>query len=156
MRKRLGFVGLVVLVFGSAGCGGSSDTPELGEVHGQVKLDGNPLPKAMVKFQPVAGGRHSSGETDDNGEYELQYSLNAKGALIGKHKVSISTGSKTDDESVPEKVPTKYNVQTELEVDVKAGDNELDFDKLDSKGEILQPGEAEKKAPSKRRSDGCS
>ena len=149
-------IGLVVALAVCAGCGGGpSDTPELGTGHGTVKLDGQPLPKATVRFTPVETGRHSTGETDDNGYYELQYTQRDEGALLGKHKVSIRTYRSEDDEVTPEKLPTKYNTETTLEAEVKSGSNEINFEDLKSDGEIIQPEDAEKNE-SRRRSDDCS
>ena len=116
------------------GCGAS----DVGYVEGTVTMDGSPLPDAMVTFQPESG-RPSYGRTDANGRYELVYTRNEKGAVPGKHTVSISTlqGGDPDagGELVPEKVPAKYNTRTELTREVQAGSNEFDFE-LSSEGEI--------------------
>jgi hypothetical protein len=128
------------------GCGDAGDRPELGEVEGTVRLDNQPLKQATVIFQPEKG-RPSRGETDDAGHYELEYRPGVSGAAVGKHRVEISTyreaDPNSDDESrrqpAPERVPAKYNSQTTLEAEVKAGDNEpIDFN-LDSQGAIVTP-----------------
>jgi hypothetical protein len=128
-----------------AGCG-RGNTPELGRVNGTVKLDGNPLPKAHVVFQPESG-RPSVATTDDNGHYVLEYKPGVKGALVGKHKVSIRTFREKDPDAedpaghrgAAEKVPAKYNAATTLEREVSPGKNDpIDFD-LESKGKIVNP-----------------
>jgi hypothetical protein len=111
------------------GCGGVSDAPETGDVSGYVKLDGQPVPGATVIFQPTEG-RPSNGRTDAEGHYELTYSRNQSGAKVGTHRVQITTYEAGDEETpaVEEKIPEKYNTNTELTKEVKAGDNEIDFD----------------------------
>jgi hypothetical protein len=111
-----------------AGCG-SSDRPELGRVHGRVTMDGAPLVKAGIRFQPKAKGRESVASTDSNGEYELTYpGMSAvKGAGVGENTVRITTQRTNDPRT--ETVPAKYNTQTTLRFDVQAGDNkEANFD----------------------------
>ncbi len=135
MRKTA----VVILCALLPGCGGGGNTPELATVKGTVKLDGQPLPEAKVMFRPVEGGRPSFGRTDENGAYALEYSPGHPGAVPGKHKVEISTYSSDEENKVPEKVPTKYNTDTQLEAEVKEGSNEINFEDLDSSGNIQQP-----------------
>ncbi len=63
--------------------------PDLGTVSGKVTLDGKPVAGAMVMFKPVASGRSSSGTTSSDGSYELQYTVDNAGAMIGEHTVSV-------------------------------------------------------------------
>jgi len=116
----------------SLGCGGHDDRPETGRVTGVVLLDGAPLPKAQVMFFPDTG-RMSQGETDEGGAYELIYLRDVPGAKVGHHKVQITTsmrhiGDDGPPTTSPERVPRKYNVDSELEVTVVAGDNSIDFE----------------------------
>jgi hypothetical protein len=107
------------------------DQPELGSVHGVVKLDEKPLPKALVVFAPETG-RSSTGVTNDKGEYELQYLFKVRGAVIGAHKVQITTYYEDEDSPAAlkskESIPTKYNSKSELKAEVDAGKNVIDFD----------------------------
>jgi len=130
---------LVVIVglFSLTGCG--TGGPALGQVEGTVTLDGVPLPGARVIFTPVDGGRSSMAVTDGSGHYELEFAAGKKGAVVGKHKVTISTfeaGEKDDSGQlvgfVPERVPAKYNTNSTLEVEVKRGHQVIDFP-LDSR-----------------------
>jgi hypothetical protein len=102
-----------------------SDRPTLGMVAGTVTLDGRPLAGANLVFEPVEGGRASTGYTDANGRYELFYIRRDKGAKVGRHKVVINAGD--PDSGKAEIVPPRYNQNTTLEAEVKAGDNTLDF-----------------------------
>ena len=134
---------LFAAVLASAGCGGGGDS-NVGKVSGTVTLDGQPLPNALVTFTPKVGGSPSYGRTDESGEYELSYTRDQQGAVIGEHTVTITTYDAGDPDeepplpAVPEKVPTKYNLQTTLTEKVDAGSNTIDFE-LDSQGRIVQP-----------------
>ena len=79
------------------GCGGgTSDQPPLAEVSGQVTLDGKPLPNVTLTFTPVESGRPSSAVSDDSGNFTLEYTANASGAMIGKHKVMVAVIEEDD------------------------------------------------------------
>jgi len=77
-----------------AGCGGG---PKLVAVSGVVTLDGKPYPNAVVSFQPIGSkdnldpGGGSMGVTDSGGRYMLKYNHTTYGAVVGKHRVRIST-----------------------------------------------------------------
>lgn len=125
---------LCLVLLPAAGCGDSG--PELGEVTGTVKLDGKPVPKATVEFQPGPGGSPSHGTTDENGRYELLYALGKPGAMVGEHVVRITTA---DEEAadfdgsappieIPEILPPRYHAETELKREVKSGSQEINFD----------------------------
>jgi len=113
-----------------SGCG---DTGEgLVPVRGTVTLDGIPLSDAEIIFRP-ANGRPSLGKTDSQGKYQLRYSAEKTGVLVGTHAVTISTaGDQPDDEDAPtgkERVPAEYNTRTTLTAEVKAGLTEpINFD----------------------------
>jgi hypothetical protein len=125
-----------------AGCG---DQPALGTVRGRVTLDNEPLEGAVVTFQPQRGAP-SLGVTDADGRYTLQFSRAEAGALVDKHTVDIRTFREANPDAdppeprSPERVPLKYNTETQLIVDVVAGENTHDFP-LTSDGPIVQPDE---------------
>ena len=126
---RCAKVGLILLVVSLAGCGGSEQ--QVAPVQGRVTLDEQPLPDASVVFQ-VPGMAPSGGYTDKNGDYELIYKRGVKGAPIGMNQVTILEN--TQRTHGPQRVPARYNQQSELEREVKPGDNEINFD-LTSKGQ---------------------
>ncbi len=128
-----------LMLLGSAlGCSDSN----LGRVTGTVAIDGRPLANTMVTYKPLSGARPSAAMTDGQGRYELIYSRDAKGAVLGEHVVEISTFNEImgDDttEIIPETVPARYNVQSELTATVERRANVIDFN-LESGGEIIQP-----------------
>lgn len=116
------------------GCGGNPDLPDLSQVKGTVTLDGNPLDGARVEFVPEKG-RGSSGVTDADGKYVLYYSGANTGALTGKHNVMITSareqsGGEGDQPLVEgrnELLPPRYNENSTLTKEVKAGENTIDF-----------------------------
>lgn len=123
-------IGFSILLSAIIGCGGS-DLPELGQVTGVITLDGQPLPEAMVRYQP-ATGRQSSAMTDAQGRYELLFLKGANGALLGKHTVSItitSAGDADQPSAQPEvTLPANYNTESTLTAEVEAGANVIDFE----------------------------
>lgn len=120
-------------------CLGCGSPDGLGQVTGTVKLDDQPLSEASVEFTPVDGkGLTSYGRTDKNGYYYMMASRTDKGAAVGRNKVKISTYEVIDNShSVAEKVPTKYNSASELEVDVKSQSNTFDFDLSTVGGRVI-------------------
>lgn len=127
---------VVILCFGAVLVGCSSG--DLGRVSGKVTLDDQPLADAEITFTPIEGGRPSIATTDSSGAYELLYTKDQKGAVVGPHTITITTYEESDDQVTrEEKVPTKYNLETTLKETVKAGSQTLDFE-LDSKGKIAK------------------
>ncbi len=116
---------LLVMFLNTAGCG---PDVRLGQVSGQVTLDGKPLSEARVIFRP-SHGRMSQAITGEGGQFELYYTIDRAGALLGNHRVTISTSEPiSPSEVTPELVPEEYNVKSTLTAVVKGGENTLDFD----------------------------
>jgi hypothetical protein len=121
----------LVLALFLAGCG--RDGPERGVVTGQVKLNGEPLEGADLEFQPPEGSP-SYGTTDEKGRYDLMYTRDKRGAMIGEHTVRITTPTSGADPraagvAAPQRVPPKYNAPSGgLKREVKPGRNQIDFE----------------------------
>ena len=103
-------------------------------VHGTVTLDGKPVPDAVVVFTPETG-RPSSGVSNTEGQYELVYAHDQRGAVVGTHKVKITTGrdkavveGKVVQEAVTEKIPKQYNVDSTLTANVSSNESEINFE----------------------------
>jgi hypothetical protein len=124
---------------------GCSDSNKLVPVSGKVTLNGKTLPNATVMFQPmgepgsIVAGEGSAGKTNQQGEFILKSSTGKNGALVGKHRVSISALDPKigkHDTRPPrggwpraDKVPSRYNAKSELTSDVgPGGTNTADFD----------------------------
>ncbi len=118
-----------------SGCGFGSGQPQTVEVSGLVTLDGRPLDRALIMFDPVDGntGPRAAGVIR-NGEYFLDPDI---GPVVGPLRVAIV--SEADDETpapnelakryAPEKIPRQYNSQSTLMVETTLdGPNHFDFD----------------------------
>lgn len=131
-RRIAGAISSVLLMSLLAGCG--SRGPALGRVTGRVTLDGKPLADARIVFQPRQKGAPSVAVTDKDGRYELVYLRDHFGAVLGEHTVTISTfrqlsgteGSRRSE--IPERVPARYNDETDLVRRVNAGAQTIDFE----------------------------
>ncbi len=117
-----------------SGCGPSG--PKLGSVTGTVTLDGKPVQGALVTFISKAeNGSSSFGKTDANGKYQLEFSTERFGAMLGAHEVEIvtkrvnkseepDTGTVVQKEFIP--IPKHY-ARGALTAEVKAGSNVCNF-----------------------------
>ncbi len=104
---------LSALALGMAGCGSGL---EIAPVAGTVLLDGKPLVGASVNTQPIGTssnpqpGSGSFGKTDAQGHYSLELvDPPVTGAVLGKHRVTITQDAKipysSSDEIVRPKGP---------------------------------------------------
>jgi hypothetical protein len=133
--------GMVVLIALSIGMykwlSPGVNLPPLAEVTGRVTLDGKPLPKAILRFQPSTEGPNpnlnlatSFGISDADGKYSLVYLvINEKqipGAVIGKHLVVIQA---TDEKGI-DLLPQHYSNTSKsiLKKEVIKGGPPIDFD----------------------------
>ena len=130
---------------------GCDSGPPTGTVTGVVTMDGEPLDSALVTFVPKEGGQSALGKTNEVGEYEL-YRRGEPGALLGPYKVTVTTlhndspdsplQAPSDSEaymqqamgggsassarartSPKERIPPRYNKNSELSQTVKEGEN---------------------------------
>jgi hypothetical protein len=112
------------------GCRRGDEGPELGEVSGRVTLDGKPLFPAMVIFAGL-DSRTSTGRTDEDGHYTLQYTADKPGAIVGMNRVKITTNiAGTQDPKLAqleERVPERYHGDEKFSVLVEHGKNTFDF-----------------------------
>jgi hypothetical protein len=122
------------------------------QASGTVKLDGQPLPNAVVTFEAPQNGTQSYAMTDTSGNYRLQFDSKMPGVTPGQKVVKISTtrkilglnqsegGGETDPATEPkadrsqEIVPERYNRKSKLIVDVEPSRTVYDFD-LESKAD---------------------
>ena len=141
MSKPIQTASLAAIAFAAvalAGCGGGG--PELGAVCGVVTLGGRPVPDAAVLFHPQAGnGSPSYGRTDAAGRYELAFTRDRDGAVLGRHLVVVETPglwpieiAELQANGVAAKgpvmiLPPKYRRPGALTAEVKPGENAIDF-----------------------------
>ncbi|WP_417849166.1 carboxypeptidase regulatory-like domain-containing protein [Thalassoglobus sp.] len=140
--RRIGNLVMVLSALTLTGCGqgGADDQPDLGRVSGTVFFEGEVLPGASISFIPEEG-RPATGKTDEQGMYELVYIRDTRGCKVGQNKVVITTVGEGEDleeldgddldqsqlQRVVEKVPAKYNANSELIAIVNPGENTFDF-----------------------------
>jgi hypothetical protein len=113
MLRPAGFASLL-LVSLLLGCGPDLDLPPLQKVSGVVTLDGVPVTRGTVQFQPDssqgASGPSANGTIGPDGRYEL-VTAGQPGAVIGKHQVLVEARAEPKDETdtLPAPlVPEKY------------------------------------------------
>lgn len=104
------------------GCGGAGERAELS---GTVTLDGAAIPKGAIAFRPVDSGGPSAGSEIVDGQFFVPAE---KGLRPGNFRVEITAMRKTgksfkdpvfgQTDVEVQYVPTKYNVQSELTVNV--------------------------------------
>lgn len=115
--------------------GGGMPLPELGRVYGVVKLNGQPLEGAKVRFTPSdrklsvdEAGRHryraSTATTDEDGYYDLYYIEGVRGAALTEHRVTIEKFGPDGRLVTP---ASMYDLSEELRT-VESGSNEFNFD----------------------------
>lgn len=83
--------------------------PQTAEVVGVIRLNGKPVPNALVMFRPDRSkgtiGPQSVGQANPSGQFELTINNKYPGAVVGKHQVVVlsrdSAGSSASSSSVP-------------------------------------------------------
>jgi hypothetical protein len=135
-------LGAAVWALLECGCGGPPkpdySSLDLCDAHGRVTLDGDPLSGALVLFE-AQDLSFSYALTDDSGRFQLMYNSEKTGVSKGPKTVRIwsSRGIPGLDEAGelgeetwknrPERVPARYNVDSELTVSVGESSHEFDF-----------------------------
>lgn len=122
LNKPLPHTLLCLAAFLFIGCG-RSDLPELGDVYGQVTLDGKPVAKLNILFTPEKG-RAAGGVTDEEGRYELKYLEGYSGSKTGPAKVTFEWEPGVEPTA---NVPAWY-MKDGIDVEVKSGSNEFNFE----------------------------
>jgi hypothetical protein len=72
-------------LFCIVGCGGTYDA----SVSGIVTLDGAPVPRGMVSYQPVSGGPAAYAPIQENGEYVVRTGRE-NGLPSGEYDVTVT------------------------------------------------------------------
>src|SRR5262245_241727 len=126
MNRRIALIMLSALALGCT----QNTGPKLAKVTGTVKLDGVPVEGAGLEFIADAGGV-AYGKTGPGGQYYMSFGSSRTGAIVGRNLVRITAGDKVTvgDKKFESKeiFPKKYNVNSELFVDVAARSNHFDF-----------------------------
>jgi hypothetical protein len=131
------YMGLATAILGAmmlCGCGSTSSRQS---IQGTVTLDGKPLEKGQITFVPQADTRGpTAGAEISGGNFSIP---TAGGTFAGKFRVEITasrlSGQKAADrftgkpvDSFEQFIPRRYNTESRLTADVKAGtENRFEF-----------------------------
>lgn len=140
-RDTIRWLAGLALFAGLAGCG--DDGKKVVKVTGTVTRDGKPVPNVALTFTP-SPGRPSWGIADENGHYNLKYTVDQDGAEVGMHKVTVefppsspqeeqdlATGKKkqsADRQEILKKYGNKEKPALEVEVKKEGGPVEIKLD----------------------------
>lgn len=119
------------------GCG--ADTGGRVPVAGEVFLDGQPLDRGSIEFHPQDAQGTLTGGMVTDGAFDIPA---AQGAKPGKYQVRVfaaSAGAEADPNLPPgpeseqqvavERIPARFNLESELEAEIGSGGNrDLRFD----------------------------
>jgi hypothetical protein len=124
--------GVMMLVVGSlAGC---QRGPAVGTVEGEVTLDGQPLKEGRIALTPLDGQSQTAGATITDGKFALEapatsmkVEINAN-RVIGKRRVYEDSPQSPVVDVVEELIPPRYNINSELTLEVKPGPQQAKFE----------------------------
>ena len=127
--------GLLLLLLVSAGC-----SPSVGEVTGEITLDGQPVADGMISFIPPSSGKSlkpawskiNSGTYSISAGSVLQPEISYRVEILAYHKTgrefrSAAPGGGAEQERV-QIIPTEFNRKSTLKATFQAGENEINFD----------------------------
>lgn len=125
--------GAFVFVF-LCGCSGGDKAAPTVQIKGKVTLDGAPLEKGNIVFEPKDGQGSSAGGAIQNGEYTADVQPGVKivritsSKVVGKTKVYPNDPDSPEEDIVEELVPAMFNKQTNLEKEVRSAATDVNFD----------------------------
>jgi hypothetical protein len=121
---------ILTLIVGWTSQTGCSKSSGRQGISGKVSIAGKPLPKGNITFRPLAGtASPSAGAAIVDGQYSIDA---AQGVMPGKFRIEI-TSSRPGKQKVAAPItgelvaveeqflPAKYNTQSQLELEVVAG-----------------------------------
>ncbi len=132
-RMKLRVVWLIaVCAVSMAGSGCSSDSGK-GTVSGTVTLDGQPLQSGLIRFVPVDGRTPTAEATITDGEFSADVPLGEKQVSISAPKVvgkrpAYQTPNAPMIDIIEELLPARYNVTSQLTLNVTGGRQDAPFD----------------------------
>jgi hypothetical protein len=117
---------------GAAGCTASSAGPAAQAVAGRVRVDGDPLKTGTIIFFPYDNGKTirtvSGSAIIENGRFTVPRS---KGLVPARYRIAVFEGKDENVQADPksgdlvaavqakDKLPARFNLETELEVEIK-------------------------------------
>ena len=132
MRPRLQLT-VPILLFSLVSTSGCTDSPTHGTVRGTVTLDDEPLAEGTVRFVPVDGQSQTTSGFVTNGTFTATVPAGLMRVEFSAPKVTGEMQKMYDEPDSPEVpvvdelLPVKYNVETELTLEVKLGSQDASF-----------------------------
>jgi hypothetical protein len=124
------WLGSIFTALVCCGCSGS-DAPPTALVQGTVTMNGKPLPNIGVVFFPTGAGPLASGNTNDQGQFELTTVKPKDGAVIGQHRVAFGAAEESESEYARKSLPARYGSPetSQITAEVVAGEvNQFSFE----------------------------
>ena len=133
------------------GCG-SKNEYATAPVSGTVSFAGKPLNTGSLLFVPSGGGPSAQANINTDGTYSMTTYSEGDGAIIAKHDVIITALAAPTGGLLPEDtkrgydaaakslIPEKFGdlAKSGLKVEVKEGDNRVDFELTATEGTVKQ------------------
>lgn len=122
---------LCTLIF--AGCGGETG-PVTVPIKGKVTLDGKPVEKGTITFEPSDGKGGAYSAAIESGAYATNVELGPKRVrisavkVIGRRKVYEGSKDSPEEDITQELIPPKYNSESTLDRELKAAAEDVNFD----------------------------
>jgi hypothetical protein len=138
-QRRVTLWPLACLLIGAITLGCGADTNGRVPLAGQVFLNGQPLDRGSIEFHPQDAAGMLTGGVIKDGVFEIPAT---QGATPGKYQVRVfaaGTGVEIDPSQPPgpesarqvavERIPARFNLKSELEVEIAPqGNKDLRFD----------------------------
>ena len=128
MRTIAGTLALTTL-FTAFGCSPSGPI----SIHGTVTVDGQPLERGKIDFQPADDNGPMAAAVIKAGKYECPVMPGTKtvritgGKVVGQHPFTPGNPASPMVEDIKSQVPSCYNTETTLSCDVSYGTSVYDF-----------------------------
>jgi hypothetical protein len=132
-RLKLRIVWLCAVCAVSLAAGGCSSDSGKGTVSGIVTLDGQPLQSGLIRFVPIDGRTPTAEATITDGEFSAEVPIGEKRVSISAPKVvgkrpAYQTPNAPMIDVVEELLPARYNVTSELTLNVTDGRQDAPFE----------------------------
>lgn len=105
----------LAIAIGLAGCGDTSYQKTTAKVTGKVTAGGQPLTFGEIIFSPLATGTDSGkaaiGSIGEDGTFTLSTYVAGDGAIVGKHKISLSAVDPA--KTLPGKLPKDFQLEVQ-------------------------------------------
>jgi len=130
---KLQIIWLIAICAVSIAAAGCTSDSSKGTVSGTVTLDGQPLANGLIRFVPVDGRTATAEATITDGEFSVEVPVGEKQVSISAPKVvgkrpAYQTPNAPMIDIIEELLPARYNLTSELTLNVTGGRQEAPFD----------------------------